>query len=206
MSVGRQFKRQVDRATALMLLNLLVWVISKPKRLLITLLIAIILIFFAKMIVDETGETFYVNTNSLVLLDKPFGKPIRTLYMNDTLKLVREMSDGWMKIAVESDTMYFKDNYYEDKNLGYTYKIQKTPFTKWKALRQQKVSLNHPDGYFETIGTIMKNGDLITVLDYSSTNNQIEFKDEKGYSAQIPVEYVKIDWKNILRKYPKIQE
>jgi len=34
---------------------------------------------------DDTGETFYVNTNSLELLDKPFGVSKRTLVMNDTL-------------------------------------------------------------------------------------------------------------------------
>jgi len=115
------------------------------------------------------------------------------------------MSDDWIKVSVGTDTLYFKDNFYDDKELGYTYKIQKTPFTKWKALQDQKVVVNQPDGYLEAGGTMMKNGDVITVLDYSEYNKKVKFKNDGGSFTEIPIEYLKINWVSILSKYPKIQ-
>lgn len=33
-----------------------------------------------------------------------------------------------MQVSVGIDTLFFKDNFYYDEELAYTYKIQKTPF------------------------------------------------------------------------------
>jgi hypothetical protein len=205
MSVGRQFKRIGEIGVALGLWGLVIWLFSKPKRILIFLLIVFITVFSISLMLDDTGETFYVNTNTLELLDKPFGNAKMTLEMNDSLTLIREMNDNWMEVAVGVDTLYFNDNFYDDSELGYTYKVQKTPFSKWKALQGQKVVLNHPDGYFEAGGSMMKNGDKITVLDYSEYDKQIKFKNNVGSFTKIPIEYLKINWESILKKYPKIK-
>jgi len=205
MSIGRQFKRIGEVTAALALWSSIIWLFSKPKRLLIFLLVSLIAISSIVLMFDDTGETFYVNTNSLELLDRPFGNTKMTLEMNDSLTLVKEMNDNWMKVAVGVDTLYFKDNFFADKELGYTYRIQKTPFSKWKALKGQKVTLNHPLGYFEAGRSMMKNGDEITVQDYSEYDKQLKFKNDGGTFTEIPVEYLQIDWESILENYPKIQ-
>lgn len=205
MSVGRQFKRIGEIGVALGLWGIVIWLFSKPKRILIFLLIVFITVFSISLMLDDTGKTFYVNTNTLELLDKPFGTTKIKLEMNDSLTLIKEMSDDWMQVTVGADTLYFKENFYNDSELGYTYKIQKTPFTKWKALQGQKVVLNHPDGYFEAGGSMIKNGDIITVLDYSEYDKQIKFKNAGGSFTKIPIEYLKINWESILKKYPNIK-
>lgn len=205
MSIGKQFQRIGEIAAALGLWAIVIWLFSKPKRLLILLIIGFIMIVSISLLLDDTGETFYVNSNSLELLDKPFGDTKKTLEMNDTLILIREMSDYWVKVAVGVDTLYFKDNFYNDKELGYTYKIHKTPFSKWKALKGQQVVLNHPDGYFEAGRSMLKNGDQITVLDYSEIDNEIKFQNDGGTFTKIPIEHIEINWESILIKYPKIE-
>ncbi|GAF05958.1 hypothetical protein [Saccharicrinis fermentans] len=205
MSVGGQFKRIGEIGIALGLWGIVIWLFSKPKRILFFLLIVFITAFSISLIFDDTGETFYVNTNTLELCDKPFGTTKIKLKMNDSLTLIREMSDDWMQVAVGVDTLYFKENFYNDSELGYTYKIQKTPFTKWKALPGQKVLLNHPDGYLEAGGSMIKNGDVITILDYSEYDKEIKFKNTGGTFTKIPIEYLKINWEKILKNYPNIQ-
>jgi len=206
MSIGRQFKRIGEIAAALGLWGTIIWLFLKPKRMLIFVLAIFIALFSISLMLDDTGETFYVNANSLELLDKPLGNTKMTLEMNDSLTLISEMSDSWMEVVVGVDTLYFKDNFYDDKDLGYTYKIEKTPFSKWKALKEQKVVLNHPDGYFQAGSSMMKNGDKITVLDYSEYDKKIKFKNEGGSFTSIPIEYLKINWESIFKKYPKMQQ
>ena len=205
MSVGSQFKRIGEIGAALGLWAIVIWLFSKPKRILIFLLIIFITVFSISLMLDDTGETFYVNTNTLELLDKPFGNTKITLEMNDSLTLIREMSDDWLKVAVGVDTLYFNENFYNDRELGFTYKIQKTPFSKWKALQGQEVVLNHPDGYLETGGSMMKNGDIITILDYSEYDKQVKFKNAGGSFTKISIEYLIINWESILKKYPKLK-
>ncbi|MDO9553383.1 hypothetical protein [Rhodonellum sp.] len=204
MSVGRQFKRIGETGVALGLWGIVIWLFSKPKRILIILLIIFITVFSISLMLDDTGKTFYVNTNTLELLDKPFGNTKITLEMNDSLTLISEMSDDWLKVAVGDDTLFFKDNFYNDSELGYTYKIQKTIFSKWKALHGQEVILNHPDGYLEAGGSMMENGDIIKVLDYSEYDKQIKFKNTGGSFTKISIDYIKINWESILKKYPKL--
>jgi hypothetical protein len=145
------------------------------------------------------GDTLYVNVNSLELLDKPFGIKKRTLEMNDSLTFIREMNGNWVKIAVEKDTFFFK-------TINYNPMVQETPFSKWKALIGQEVVFNHPDGYYELGSAMMKNGDILKVRGYSEHNKKIKFRPEGGLEKEIPVEWVKIDWKKILKKYPKLKE
>jgi hypothetical protein len=52
---------------------------------------------------------------------------------------------------------------------------------------------------------MMKNGDEITVQDYSDYDKQLKFKNDAGTFTEIPVEYLQIDWESILENYPKIQ-
>lgn len=52
---------------------------------------------------------------------------------------------------------------------------------------------------------MMKNGDLIKVLNYSDMDNTIKFKNGGGSFTTISVDYLTINWKLILKKYPKIQ-
>jgi hypothetical protein len=205
MSIGKQFIRIGEFTAALGLWGIVIWLFSKPKRILISICALFIIIFSFNLMLDDSGETFYVNVNSLELLDKPFGSVKKTLEMNDSLTLIKEMSDNWLEIKAGADTFYFAENFYDDSDLGYVYKIQKTPFTKWKALQGQKIELNHPNGFFEADGTILKNGDIITVMDYSETDKQIKFKNGGGSFTEIPLEYLKINWNEILKKYPKIQ-
>lgn len=205
MSIGGQFKRIGETGAAFGLWAMVIWLASSPKRLLITLAVVFFLIFAFVQAFDDTGETFYVNVNSLELLDKPFGTPAMTLQMNDTLVLIKEMADDWMKVAVGTDTLFFCENYHQDKYLGYTYKIDKTPFTKWKALDGQKVVVNHPAGYIETGGVMLKNGDVLEVVRYTEFNNEIRCK--KDYSdVTLSVNDVKVDWEPILKRYPRLLE
>lgn len=205
MSVGRQFRRIGETGVAFGLWAIVIWLFPKPKLLLVLLVIFFIFIFSIVSLLDDTGDTFYVNSNSLELLDKPFGTAKMTLEMNDSLILISKMSGDWMQVSVGIDTLYFKDNFYNDKELAYTYKIQKTPFSKWKALQETDVVLNHPDGYLEAGGTMMKNGDLMRVLSYSERDNTIRFKNGGGSFTAISVDYLTINWRLILKKYPKIQ-
>ncbi len=204
MSVGSQFKNIGEIGVALGLWAIVIRLLLKPKLILILLLIVFITVFSINLWLDDTGETFYVNVNTLELLDKPFGNTKITLKMNDTLVLVKEMSGDWLQVAVGVDTLYFEKNFYNDRELGYTYKIQKTPFSKWKALPGQEVVLNHPDGFFEAGDSMMKNGDVITVLNYSEYNKQVKFRNTDGTFVNIPIEYLKINWEKILKKYPNL--
>lgn len=204
MSSGSQFKRIGEIGAALGLWNIVLWLFLKPKRILIFFLIIFSVIFSISLLLDDTGETFYVNTNTLELLDKPFGITKMTLNMNDSLTLINKMHDGWVKVAIGVDTFYFKQDLFNDSELDYTDKVEKTPFTKWKALRGQNAVLNHPSGYLEVHGSMMKNGDVITVLHYSEYDKQIKFKNFEGSVANIPIEYLNINWELILKKYPNL--
>lgn len=152
----------------------------------------------------EKGDKLYVNVNSIKLLDKPFGIKKMVLEMNDTLTFISEMNDNWIKVSLKKDTFFIKDDPYKD--LVFNPTLQETPFTKWKALKGQKVEFNHPDGYYEVGSTMMKNGDIIKVRGYSKDTKEIEFRPEGGLERKIPVEWAKIDWKKILKKYPKLKE
>lgn len=206
MSIRYQFKRIGEIAAALGLWAIVIWLFSKPKRILLLLLVCFILIFTISIMSDDTGDVFYVNTNKLELLDKPFGKVVKILSLNDSLILVKKMSDDWMVVAVGTDTLYFKDNTYFNKKGDFIYKIDKTPFTKWKALEGQKVTLNHPDGYLEAGGSMIKNGDIITVLYCNEYDNTVKFKNEGGSFTVIPIKYLKIDWNSILKRYPSLNK
>ena len=205
MSIGKQFVRIGEIGGALGLWGLVLHLFSKPKLILILFALILTSIFSISLMLDDRGEMFYVNTNTLKLLEKPFGKTKVILKMNDSLTLVDEMSDEWMKVAIGVDTLFFKENFYNDKDLGYTYKIQKTPFSKWKALQGQNIELNHPDGYLEAGGSMIKNGDLVKVLEYDNYKGQVKFKNDVGNFTKTPIEYFKINWQSILIKYPKLQ-
>tara|TARA_B110000090_G_C13348622_1_gene433987 strand:+ start:110 stop:727 length:618 start_codon:yes stop_codon:yes gene_type:complete len=205
MSIGKQFIRIGEIGGALGLWGLVLHLFSKPKLILALLALILTSIFSISLMLDDRGEIFYVNTNTLKLLDKPFGNTKLILKMNDSLTLIDEMSDEWMKVAIGVDTLFFKENFYNDSELGYTYKIQKTPFSKYKALQGRNIELNHPDGYLEAGGSMIKNGDIIKVLDYSNYKRLIRFKNAGGSFTKIPIEYFNIDWQSILKKYPKLQ-
>jgi hypothetical protein len=206
MSIGHQFKRIGEIVSALGLWAIVIWIFSKPKRILLLLLVVFTLIITVSIMSDETGDVFYVNTNTLELLDKPFGKVVKTLSLNDSLILIKEMSDNWVVVAVETDTLYFKDQTYFNENMDFIYRIDKTPFTKWKALEGQEVILNHPDGFFEAGGTMMRNGDIIKVLYCYEYSGKIKFKNGGGSFTEIPIDFVKINWNNIFKKYPKLKD
>lgn len=205
MSVGSQFKRIGETGAAFGLWAIIIWIFSKPLRAFITLAIVISIIIGLLSIFDDTGDVFYVNINKLELVDRPFGKTFKVIEMNDSVVLVENMSDNWFKVAYHSDTLYFHENFYNDKYLGYFNKIQKTQFTKFKALKGMEVTLSHPDGYFDNGHRMMKNGDIIKVQRYIDYDNMIEYR-EGGTNKKISVKHVKIDWKPILNRYPKLKE
>ena len=126
----------------------------------------------------DKGDTLFVNVNSIELLNKPFGIKKMVLEMNDTLTFIREMNGNWIKVSIEKDTFFIKDDFYKDGNYNPT--LQETPFSKWKALKGQEVEFNHPDGYYEIGSTMMKNGDIIKVRGYSKHRKEIEFRPEGG--------------------------
>jgi hypothetical protein len=206
MSIGRQFKRIGEISAAFGLWRLVAWVISKPIILVIVLIGMLLALIGIGSVLDQTGKTHYVNVNSLELLDKPFGKKVKTLHLNDSLVLVREMSDQWMQVAVDKDTLYFKENSFWDPEEGFVYKIDRTPFTKWKALKGKHVVLNHPDGYFEAGGSMLRNGDAVEVISYSESDSVIHIRASNGDKSEISVKYVKINWAPIYKKYPKLGE
>jgi hypothetical protein len=201
MSVQKQFVRIGEIGLALLLWKL---ILSNPKFTLLMILIFILSVFSINIMLDDKGKTFYVNVNKLELLDSPFGDVKMELEMNDSLTFVSEMNDNWNQVCVESDTLYFKENLYKDTDLGYTYKIQKTPFTKWKALKGKSVILRHPNGYFEYGNSMFKNGELVEVIEYSESDHKIKFKDSSIKFGEISADYIEIDWVPILQKYPKI--
>lgn len=206
MSVGRQFKRVGEISAAIGLWRLVLWIVSKPILLLIVLVGVLLALIGINSATDQTGKTHYVNVNSLVLLDAPFGKQAKTLHLNDSLVLVREMSDQWMQVAVEDDTLYFKENFHHDPDQGYIYKIARTPFTKWKALEGRKVVLNHPDGYFEAGTLMLKNGDALEVISYSKSDRSIRFRTREASNGEISIDYVDIDWHAIFKIYPRLKD
>ena len=152
----------------------------------------------------DKGTTLYVNRNHLELVDKPFGTKKKLLEMNDSLVFIKEMNGNWVKVAVEKDTFFFKKNDFE--GINYNPMIQETLFSKWKALIGEEVVFNHPDGYYELGLDMMKNGEIIKVRRYTEYNKKIGFRPEGGLNKEIPIEWVKINWEKILKKYPKIQE
>lgn len=194
MSVGRQFKRIGETGVAFGLWGLILWIITDVKRLLIALVVVVFLFSQLMSATDDTNRTLYVNAKTLKLLDKPFGKVVKTLKMNDTLVLVRKMSDDWKKVAIGEDTLFFKGSVYSE--------ISRYPFTKWDALEGHKVKVSHPDGFYEAEESMLKNGDIITVT--SSTEYDVRFekgKNSTGYGS-IPKKYLIINWNKVLRKYP----
>jgi hypothetical protein len=52
---------------------------------------------------------------------------------------------------------------------------------------------------------MIKNGDIIVIIDYSEYDKQIKFKNSGGSFTKIPIEYLKINWESILKKYPKLK-
>jgi len=206
MSVAGQFKRVGQRSAAYGLWGLIIWLFTKPWLSLFAILALLLAIIGISVSLDDSGKTFYVNINSLELLDKPFGKKVRTLHLNDSVVLIKKMSDDWMQVALDKDTLYFKENFFHDGDLGYTYKIDKTPLTKWKAIEGRKVTLNHPNGYLETGSSMLKNGDVIEVISYSEVDRKIRFKNKGGTFSEVSIDYVKINWDAIFRKYPRLKE
>lgn len=205
MSIGRQFKRVGETGAAVGLWGLIFWMLSSPKRILIVGTVAILLIWgFVKML-DNTGDTYYVNANSLELLDKPFGTQVMTLQMNDSLVMIKEMADNWAKVRVGNDTLFFKNDFYRED--GGISKIDKSPYNKWKALVGQQVTVKHPDGFVEISGEMLKNGDVLEVTRYLDYKNEMQCK--KGYSSNtitIPTDYIEVDWAPILKRYPRLKD
>ncbi len=182
----------------------IIWIVMSPKRLLITGASAFIFIFVIALLNDDTGDIHYVNVHKLELLDAPYGNPSRTLLMNDTLRLVRNMSDDWTAVSVGIDTMYFQGSYERNfEDLGYSWsKIQKTPFTAMKGLNNQEIIINHPDGYIEIGSKMLKNGEkhrVVSVPSWKSNKVTIHI----GQRVDIDIEHIIADWETIERKFPR---
>jgi hypothetical protein len=188
----------------------IIWLFSKPKRILLLALTLIITFFGFALLFDDTGDLYYVNVDRLELLDKPFGNQSKVLVMNDTLRMVGKLNDNWFKVAIGTDTLYFQNKYtrhYHFDVLGDWAVIQRNPFTIYTALKGQEVKLNHPDGYIEVgLDDMYKNGDLLHVLWYKPYNNSIVIKTNGGRNHDINVEYIDTDWERIKRQYPLAQE
>lgn len=201
MSVGRQFKRIGEIGAALVLWRGVFWIFGKPKRIFLLGLGSILVIGLLINLTDNTNKKHFVNVGELILLDKPFGQPVKTLEMNDSLILLKEMGDSWAMVLVAADTLYF-DNKYD-----YTMsprKIETSPFTIEKALKNQIVKLNHPDGYFDAKPRMLKNGDEISIIDYNIEKREFKFKIETSSFLYIPEDFVIIDWENLKKRYPRI--
>lgn len=202
MSVGRQFKRIGEIGVALALWRGVFWIFAKPKRIFLFGIGCLVIIGFFINLIDNTNKKHYVNINELTLLDKPFGDPVKVLNMNDSLILLREMGDKWIMVLVENDTLYFNDsreNYFLSVN-----KIETTPFTIEKALKGEIVKLNHPDGYFDAKPRMLRNGDEISIIDYSTEKNEIKFKIETSSFLYLPLDFVILDWENLKARYPRV--
>jgi hypothetical protein len=203
-SIGGQFKRIGHTAAAFGLWGVIVWLILRPKRLLVFVLVVFTLFFSFLALIDDTGDKFYVNIKSLELVDKPFGEIVKTLELNDSLILIKKLSDDWIQVLVENDTLFFQKIFFYSNDFGYTEQIKKTPFTRWNALENQKVILNHPNGFLEIEDTMMKNGDSISVIKYLEEDNKIKFKTRNGRNATVSLEFLQIDWELILKDYPTL--
>jgi pyruvate/2-oxoglutarate/acetoin dehydrogenase E1 component len=105
-------------------------------------------------------------------------------------------------ILVEDDTLYFENK--KDYTQPFA-KIDTSPFDIEKALKGEKVKLNHPDGYFDAKSRMLRNGDEITVISYSNSTKEIKFKIETSSFLYLPIEYLIIDWEAIKKKYPKLE-
>jgi hypothetical protein len=206
MGVGKQFVRIGERAAAYGLWGLVIYILSKPFRLFIIL--GFIFLLFLGIIVafDNTGEIHYVNDNSIELFDKPFNKRVKKLYLNDSLVLLKKMSDDWVQVKYGNDTLYFVNSYVNDDQLKYIRKVERRPLSKWKVLEGSKVILNHPDGYLETNSHMLKNGVKVKVDSYSELKNSIRVRLEQGGTVDIPIEYVKINWSDVYKRYPRLKE
>lgn len=201
MSVGRQFKRIGEIGVALSLWRSIFWILARPKRLFLIVLSFLLFLGFVIYVTDDTNKKHFVNVGELILLDKPFGQPVKTLEMNDTLIFLKEMGGSWTMVLVESDTLYF-DNKYDFSTSSRN--IEKSPFTIEKALRREVVRLNHPDGYFDANPKMLKNGDEITITDYSKDTREIKFKIGTGSFFYISIDLVVIDWDVLKKKYPRV--
>ena len=205
MGVGRQFKRIGETAVAYGLWAMIIWVFTSVRRFVIfCLLIALFLMWIIPSLSD-TGDKFYVQTPTLDLFDKPMGAKKRTLQINDTLTLIKEMSEKWVQVAVDQDTLYLKNDYLHEDNLGYSQKIEKTPFCKWKALSGVKATIHHPDGYFDTGDAILKNGNQILISKASEHDSMVHFKVKDFYKSKIHLRYVIVNWEQLFKKYPHLE-
>ncbi len=145
----------------------------------------------------------YVNANVLFLSNKPFGKTVKKLYMNDTLRHVSDLDKGWVKVTVDADTMYFKDS-------GFPSLIDDTPFNKWKAVDRENghLKLVHPQGFLTMPdGTMFENGTYFRITSTYNTDSLIECRAVGGSSnKKINPMYLKYDWNKIWNKYPKLKQ
>jgi hypothetical protein len=203
-SIGGQFKRIGHTAAAFGLWGIVFWLILRPKRLLIFALAVFTLFISFLALIDDTGDKFYVNIKSLELVDKPFGETVKTLELNDSLILIKKLSDDWIQVLVENDTFFFQKIFFLSNDFGPTEKIKKTPFSRWNALENQKVIFNHPNGFLEIEDSMLKNGDSISVINYLEENNKIKFKTRNGRNASVSLEFLQIDWEFILKDYPTL--
>lgn len=201
MSVGGQFRRIGEIGVALALWRSLFWIFLRPKRILIFGLGFILFVVFIVVLTDTTNKKHFVNVEELILLDKPFGQAFKTLEMNDSLIFLKEMGDNWAMVLVGDDTLYFDNKY--DYTMS-SRKIETTPFTMEKALKNQIVKLNHPDGYFDAYPRMLKNGDEITIIDYSMDKREIKFKVETSSFLYLSIDFVTIDWVNLKERYPRV--
>lgn len=201
MSVGRQFKRIGEIGVALALWRGVFWVFGRPRRIFFFCLGFILFIGLIINLTDVTNKKHFVNVEELILMDKPFGQAFKTLEMNDSLIFLKEMGDNWAMVLVGSDTLYFDNKY--DYTMS-SRKIETTPFTMEKALKSQVVRLNHPDGYFDAKPRMLKNGDEITILDYSKDKREIKFKVETSSFLYLSIDFVTIDWENLKERYPRV--
>lgn len=107
----------------------IIWVFSKPKRIIILVITLTTLVFAVSFLLDDTGKLYYVNINKLELYEQPFGNPSITLVMNDTLRMVGKFGNDWTRVAIGTDTLYLKDRFIRHDELGSWAVIQSSPFT-----------------------------------------------------------------------------
>lgn len=212
MSVSGQFKRIGERGVAYglwgLIIGILTWILKSPLRFFVFSIIFVIagytLVSIATKINNVNGETFYVHTNKIEFYDNPFGKKVNTLVLNDSLILIKKMSDNWKKVLVNKDTLYFEDGVFTDPKRGFqSSKIDMQPLTKYDILIGNNASINHPNGYFDNGIKLIKNGTIVKIEGVNVNSKSVEFLFEH-VKVSIPIKYLKINWDKVLTNYPNI--
>lgn len=204
MGIGQQFKRMGDRAAALWLWSRLYWLVRRPRRLLVALGLVAGLWWLIWGVGDRRGEVHYVHTKRLGLYDQPLGRKVMELQLNDSVVYLGALSESWKRILRDADTLYFKDIEPLGGEVYLLSKIAPRPFDCFDALRGQEVTLQHPDGFYDTGSVIWKNGTRLIVESRPDSDGKVDVARGEA-SATLPMSYLVIDWGRVLASYPSLQ-